>query len=104
MPQPAHRPLQLPLHHALVPCPLTPCGKSCKQSPVGQALQRSADLDPVTDSLASAPPPAGESSRQGLVGEASEGMLQGSSVAVEPAAGVLPGVEGAQQAGVGQFG
>ena len=104
MPQPAHCPLQLPLHQSLVPCPLMPCGKSCKQSPVGQALQRSANLDLVTGTLPSIPPPAGESATQALVGEASEGLLQGSSVVVEPAAGVLPGIEGAQQSGVGHFG
>ena len=104
MPQPAHRPLQLPLHHTLLPSPLTPCGKSCKQSPVGQALQRSAYFDLVTGSLPCIPPPAGESAKQGLVGEAHEGVLQGSSIVMEPAAGASPGVEGAQQSGVAHLG
>lgn len=104
MPQPAHRPLQLPLQPSLVACPVMPCGKSCKQRLVGQALQTGPDLDLVTGSIPSVSPPAGEGARQGLVGEAVEGLLQGHPVVVASVAGVLPGIEGAQQGGVGQLG
>ncbi len=70
MPQPAHRSLELPLQLCLVTRPFPPRGKGGKQRPVSQPLQRGANLGLVTSMLHGVLPPARESPKQGLIGQA----------------------------------
>ena len=104
MPQLAHSSLQLVFHLSLPDSPLVPRCKGSKLRSVGQALQGGADLGLVSCMLHSILSPASESSKQSLVCQSADCLLEGCSVVVPSVAGVLPGVKGPQQGGIGELG